>query len=216
MNYTKTKLGGAVLAIAMLGLVGQAQAAIIFTPDSAWSATGALSSSRSITEAIDSSGLSGGGTSGDILSETHAVNDGNDDYWIGDLSGAALEFDLAGPSTVDTVHLWTYSRTGQTDRGMQSFTISFWVDGGTEFANGINITDVDEGNYPNPIAVQSFGFASQSNVTKIRIDNIVNHGDGSYVGLSEIRFGNSIPEPASLALVGLGSLLIAGRRRQRA
>ena len=189
--------------------------AAVIAPVSALSATGNLSS-RPIEEAINGNGLSSGGTSGDVLSETHLVNSGNSGlYWIGTVSGAALTFTLASAETLDAVHIWTYSRTGETDRGMQSFDISFSTNGGVSFGTPIGISGVSIGDYPNPITVQTFGFTAQTGVTDIRIDNIINYGDPNYVGLSEIRFESSVPEPSTAILAGLGLAGLCLRRRRR-
>jgi len=60
--------------------------------------------------------------------------------------------------------------------------------------------------------VDTVNFSAVSNVRYIKLSDIRNGGDANYLAFSEIRF-NQIPEPSSLALLGLGSLLIARRRR---
>jgi hypothetical protein len=53
----------------------------------------------------------------------------------------------------------------------------------------------------------------------IAIDILENLGDPSFVGLSEImvyqHLQSTIPEPATLSLLGLGLLAVARRRRRR-
>lgn len=210
MKISQAAVRACIAALTLGLLVHEAKAVTIITPSAATSATGNLSG-RPIGETINGSGLSG---VGDILEQTHAVNSGNSGlYWIGNLAGASLEFGLPGASAVDAVHLWSYSRTGEIDRGIQSFDISFSTDGGSNFGTPISISGVLIETYPDPIEVQSFNFAPQTGVTDIRINNIVNHGDPTYVGLSEIRF-SAVPEPAPLALLGLGGLWLLARRRR--
>ena len=51
----------------------------------------------------------------------------------------------------------------------------------------------------------------------IAIDINTNHGDSGFVGLGEVQFFNTIPEPGSGALLSVGLLLVAGvlRRSRR-
>ena len=85
----------------------------IITPTNATSTTWIGSGGRTIATTIDGSGLSSGGSSGNITNETHSSNDANDaKYWLSDstaMGGAptsateTLVFMLPEPSTVDTI-----------------------------------------------------------------------------------------------------------------
>lgn len=213
MHIYFLSFAAAILALSAIAT----NAAVIITPAGAISSLPSLSN-RPIGEAINGNGLSSGGASADILTETHSANSGNSGlYFVADGTGASplssltMTFNLSAPSLVDTVHIWTYSRGGETDRAISSFDISFSTDGGSNYGTAIALTGwaqvpVDD------IPVQSMSFASQSAVTHIRINNVVNHGDPSYTGLSEIRFG-AVPEPSAALLGGLGGLLLLRRRR---
>ena len=68
-------------ALAGLALTASATAAVIIIPTGATSTT-TIGGSRTIGATIDSSDLSGGGTSGDIPAETHQVNNDSAGYWL--------------------------------------------------------------------------------------------------------------------------------------
>ncbi len=65
---------------------------------------------------------------------------------------------------------------------------------------------------------QSRGFATQSGVTHVKLLNMTNHGDGTYLGLGEVRFDTEpVPEPTTFLLAAFGLLGFTwlGRRRRR-
>ncbi len=166
----------------------------IITPAGATSSTPNLSN-RPIGEAINSSHLSGGGTSGDILSETHLLNTGNGPgYYLSNGAAPVLTFDLGGAHDVDAVHFWNYNRPTFNARSIQSFDLSFSTDG-VNFGNAISLSGWTQPTGAEPsIAVTSRTFATQTGVTHVRLESIANFGDPNYTGLSEIRFaGGSAP-----------------------
>lgn len=214
------------LAIAATLLAGHTQAAII-TPVSATSST-TIGGSRTIGYTIDGSDLSAGGASGDILSETHDPLTDSAGYWLSakDAGDApiteVLTFDLGGTFNVDAVHLWNYDRGGDNPtRAIKTFDISFSTNNGVSYdttVTGATLGDflgADNPRVNGEIAVQTKTFAVQSDVTNIKIDNIVIQGTNDYIGFAEIRFGETvIPEPASLAMGLMGLAMIAARRRR--
>ena len=205
-------------ASALLIAVGTSADAAVITPTSATS-TSTIGGVRTIDKTIDASDLSAGGLSGDILSETHTNNDSNSGgYWLstntgGNVAGEVLTFTLEEATDISGIHMWGYERIGSTSRTMKTFDLSFSTDGGANYTTTIAKASLGNFAAPNdPIGVQTKTFATVSGVTTIKISNIENFGDANYVGLSEIRF-EVVPEPGSLALLGLGGLLIARRRR---
>jgi len=208
---SKKSIRGVVIALAVF--TSTLHAAIIITPTAATSSLGNLSN-RPIEDAIDGSGLSSGGLSGDILSETHVIGSANDGPYFLGAKGSVLTFDLGNSYTVGAVHIWNYERASETDRGIKSFDMYFSTDGVNFGATPtVSITGVTQGDAVGGIPVQSFSFAEQSGYRYIRLDNIVNWGDASYTGLSEIRFADAIPEPGAALLGGLGLLALLRRRR---
>lgn len=224
MNVQKSRLLTATVALSLM--VGSAHGAII-TPTAA-TTNSTVGGNRGIENVIDGSDLSSNGLSGNILSETHDQNlDSGPGYWLSANGGGnvgnstTLTFNLGGTFSVDGVHIWTYHRGGDNpSRAIESFDISFSTDGGSNYGSTINLSDwlsSQEAGYATvegEIPVQSKSFATVEDVTHIKIDNIVNHGN-AYIGLSEIRF-NAVPEPGSLALIGLGGLCLLKRRRRDA
>jgi len=204
-----------------------AHASVIITPllstetGSVTSSTTFFDANRAIDSALDGSGLSSGGTSGDILTETHnnAATDSVSHFLSnGPVANEVLTFDLGATFDVTEIYLWQYNRT-QFNRGIINFDIAFSTDGGSSFtspvaASSLGITDFVIGTIGGVASVQQRSFNSvQSGVTAIQFSNIQTGGSTSIIGLPEVRFG-FIPEPASLALLGLGGLLLAGRNRR--
>ncbi|MCH7227033.1 hypothetical protein [Haloferula sp. A504] len=140
---------------------------------------------RRAEKLIDGSGLSG---AGDILTQTHS-EPGNttNDYFLGSATDNEIVFTLPATATVGEAHIWQYDRAGNTSRGIHTFDISFSTDGGVTYPTTLALT-LEEGTGA-PTPVQTRGFTQQSGVTHIRFDNIVNYGDASWIGLSEVRFG---------------------------
>lgn len=213
------------IAIAAALLAGHAQAAVI-TPVTATSTT-TIGSPRTADAMIDGTLLSGGGTSGDILSET-VTYAGSSGHWLSASSAVddptnfrstteVLTFDLGGTFDVDTMYLWPYIRAERA-RGIRTLDISFSTNGGTTYdttlpAGTFADFTIDDQSGDQPVQTRSF--AVQTDVTHIQLTNLTTFGSTNYIAISELRFGaTEIPEPASLASGLLGLALIAGRRRR--
>ena len=208
------------LTLGIAGLLGlaaaQADAAII-TPTGV---TGqeANGSNFPVENLINGSGMSG---AGDILTQTHATSSGTtaNPHWLGSIGGlngnSPLIFDLGGTFQVDGVHIWQYTDVSSSpvfnNFGTSAFTISFSTDNGATYGNAISLTGFTLGS-EGPESVQTRTFAAQSGVTNIKFDGFVAFAGQPNAGFGEVRF-NEVPEPGSLALLGLGGLMMARRRR---
>ncbi|MCP4374620.1 MAG: PEP-CTERM sorting domain-containing protein [bacterium] len=210
--------------IAMLLVVGMVAAlagsanAVIITPTVAK----AKSSVYDAGHMIDGSGLSSGGS---VLTETHGIcGDSNATHWQGTTRGIAaqiLEFTLSTPTNVGAVHIWNYDRNDPAldKRSLASFDMYFSTNGGSTYTTTpISITNIVGGDTALTVDTndaQTFTFATQANVTNIKLMNLVNHGDTSYVALAEVRFeATPVPEPATMSLLALGGLAIIRKRRK--
>jgi hypothetical protein len=205
-------------AIAITALTIATQAATIITPTSATSTT-SIGGTRTIAAAIDSTGLSGGGTSGDILSENHDGG-GLNTHWLSNTTSETVTFDLGGTFDLNTIYLWAYNRP-ERNRGVRTFDIAFSTNGGVSYsaavtADSLGLADfiIGTSSGGDISSAQTRDITTQTGVTNIRLTNISNFGDSARIALPEIRFGNSVPEPTSSALLGLGGLGLLIRRRR--
>ncbi|MCH7225428.1 carboxypeptidase-like regulatory domain-containing protein [Haloferula sp. A504] len=175
--------------------------AAIIKPMSVVSPAGAIYPAT--TGLIDGVGLSGGGTSGDILSETHAFGASANSWHSNNGNGPSTEmtFDLGGTFIVDSVHIWNDNQNnGVVNRSVKTVDISFSTNGGATF--GDLIDDLGDfllpthdagGTGVTPVSTLSFPSAV-SGVTHIRLTDFQNHGD-AYTAMDEIRFGGSALPP---------------------
>lgn len=192
--------------------------ASVITPTGVTS-TSQIDANRDIGFTISGAGLSGGGAP--ILDQTHNINV-NGTYWLGALGdNQVLTFDLGGATSVGGVHIWQYQRDNQwDDRSFQSFDIAFSTDNGATYPTTIpglsGLLGSQTDPISNPVPVQTLQFVQQSGVTHVQLSNIANFGDGSWLGLAEIRFETEgVPEPSTFTLAALGLLGLLGWRRRR-
>ena len=211
------------VAAALLVFGGQASAAVI-TPTSATSTT-TIGGSRTITAAIDSTGLTDVSDPGSVLDDLHDGG-GSNTHYLSDAGVASgglsttevLTFDLGGAFNVDTIYYWAYNRPEE-ERGIKTFDIAFSTNGGSSYSAAVSAASLGMADWTKGTtsssqqsSVDTRSITNQVGVTNIRLTNIQNFG-GDRIALAEIRFGGVVPEPGSLALLGLGGLCVLRRRR---
>ena len=229
------------LALSLAAVASSLKAAIIAPLLS--TDTGSLTSSffssedaaRTIDSALNGSGLSATPTDANVLTVTHTSATATDNHYLGNVANTrtdqsdptiqivneVLTFDLGGKFDVTDIYLWTYERS-QASRGLVSFDIAFSTNGGASFSTPVAAATVGISDFAlwgasswNVQTPQQRTFSSAlTGVDVIQFSNIVNGGDTSRLGISEIRFGGTaVPEPTGALLGGLGALLLLRRRR---
>jgi len=170
----------------------------------------------SISRMLDGSGLTVGDP-GDSSTWTHDASwqnnwQGQGSFTGGDTPGAWLVIDLGSVHTdLAAVHIWNVREVA--DRGMKdieiyyataSFPPSAWT-----LLGSYTIPRATGGGTPAD-AVISLGGVSSARY--IGIDIATNHGSTFRVGAAEVQFA-MVPEPGTLSVLALGSLVILRRRR---
>ena len=162
---------------------------------------------------VDGSGMSG---FGDERADTTGAN-----MWVTNGSGIAgqwITFDLQAVHPLQALRVWNLNMSGNSDRGIDEFDIAVSLDGSTYQT----LTGPSSGHFS---LTEAPGAAEYLTADMIDLDGVfarhvrftvvTNYGDGTYVGLSEVRFYHAIPEPSSIGLALLGLLALVGCRRGR-
>jgi len=219
-----TKLAAASVNAALLVLSASTTAAQVIDLDAAdVTASSELAGSfnRTVDQIVDESGLTAG---------QHTTLDPNNTMWLTTGSGFDgidpdpwVQFDLGDVYTITSFQVWNYNElAGSVDlttRGVKGVSVEYGLNeslGST--VPGIN--QFAQADATNTYTGEVFnGFAPfDARYIKFDIDegiNVGNYGDtNTFYGLSEVQFtGTLVPEPGSLALLAIGGLLIARRRR---
>ena len=167
---------------------------------------------------VDGSGLAGG---------QHANDPPDGSMWLstgtafgGDDPNPSVTFDLGAVFSIKSFHVWNYNElaggaTDLTGRGVNGVSVEF----GTTAALGSTvpgITNFARADSTATYAGEDFNAFAPFSARFIRFDINSNHGgDNNFYGLSEVQFlGILVPEPGSLALLGLGAMGLLLRRHR--
>ena len=200
------------LAVALAVTSLPAAAAVIV---GATGATTNMGESFPLVHSIDQSGLSPGYTSGVtdfdayVLVGRHQSAPGTD--WVSDSLRGSAVFDLGALYPIDAMAVWNFGTAqGNPSFAIQDITLDYSLDG-VLFSPLGAYTLANPNGAPDTLA-QILAFGSVS-AQYVRMNVLSTYG--SPAALGEVAFRSTIPEPGSLALLGLGLLGLgaAGRRR---
>lgn len=118
--------------------------------------------------------------------------------------------DLGSSYSITSFVLQDSHNRGYFDRGTNAYTIAVSVD-------GVNFSDVVSDSFSNTewhdllLKTNTLGSPSVGRYVRFTVDSRY----GSSAGLNEIEvYGQAVPEPASMAALGLGALGLLRRRRK--
>ncbi len=186
---------------------------LIFTINSAYATVivGPTSGTTNITvdlplvHTYDQSGLSASYVSGVtdfdsfVATTTHNSNPGSD--FVTSSAIGYIDYNLGGIFNIDRIAFWNFGVN------LSYAVTAFDLTGNSTLLGTFNPSVQSN---PNPAQVFSFGPITTQ---FFRLDNFVNNG-ASGLAIGEVAFGTSVPEPTTLALIGLGLAGIGWKRRK--
>lgn len=133
------------------------------------------------------------------------------------VSAQYVDFTFNAAVDLTNIYIWQYSQANQSanGRGVQDFNL--WVSTTTDPLDFVQVGStltLANSSYDGSEDAQTFDLVA-SGVRMVRIDIVSDYDltdDLNYVGLSEVHF-ETVPEPGSLALMGLGAFAAFRRRR---
>jgi hypothetical protein len=113
-----------------------------------------------------------------------------------------------GSYNIDKLHVWNFN--GVAGRGFND--VDLWVSND----NGASYTYLQSLNFVAAPVSSSYTGETYDIIDGYYTDIVIaaqtNHGDGSWIGLSEVQFVQVVPEPLTLTLLGLGGFFIRRKR----
>lgn len=202
----------------LVALVGRSEGGVIIQAASAASDT-PVHTSFDLNNTINQNNLSIGYTSGATDFDAYIASgptDGNSPHHMVLFDRRSVpvtvDFDLGGEFLVESFALWN---RGFVDQGVRDFKLSASSD--ASFMDSVDLGDFTAtaviGSWSFTGAeVFSFGPTSASHVRMV----VTGYYGGYGVSFNEVAFeARQVPEPTTLAILGIGALGLAGVRRRR-
>jgi hypothetical protein len=212
-NTTMRSIFPALATLVAAASVHVANAAVITIPTSGVETSSEIPGFDRINDyLVDGSGLDADGGHTQVPDAFMWLSTGTD--FGGDDPDPSATFILGDVHTINSFTVWNYNEVNLPLRGVNEVSIEY----GTTAALGSTVAGIT--NFA--VAPGADGYKGEvfdsftpfdAKYIKFNIDS--NHGgDNNFYGLSEVQFdGTVVPEPSSLAFLGLSGLLLLRRQR---